>query len=46
MGRANGMTTRSPESDVVARVLSRIPDLALWFKTLWRDTYEVREALS
>ena len=45
-GRANGMTTRSPESDVVARILSRIPDLALWFDTLWRDTYEVREALS
>ena len=45
-GRADGMTTRSPESDVVARVLSRIPDLALWFETLWRETYEVREALS
>ncbi|MEI6643696.1 MAG: hypothetical protein WCL10_16830 [Novosphingobium sp.] len=45
-GRANGMTIRSPESDVVARVLSRIPDLALWFETLWRETYEVREALS
>ena len=45
-GRADGMTTRSPESDVVARVLSRIPDLALWFETLWRDTYEVRESLS
>lgn len=45
-GRADGMTTRSPESDVVARVLSRIPDLALWFRTLWRETYEVREALS
>jgi hypothetical protein len=45
-GRADGMTTRSPESDVIARVLSRIPDLALWFATLWRDTYEVREALS
>ena len=45
-GRADGMTTRSPESDVVARVLSRNPDLALWFKTLWRDTYEVRESLS
>ncbi|MDL2403089.1 hypothetical protein [Rhizobium mayense] len=45
-GRADGMTTRSPESDVVARVLSRIPDLALWFKTLWLETYEVREALS
>ena len=45
-GRADGMTTRSPESDVVARVLSRIPDLALWFETLWRDTYEGREALS
>jgi hypothetical protein len=45
-GRADGMTTRSPESDVVARVLSCIPDLALWFETLWRDTYEVREALS
>ena len=45
-GRADGMTTRSPESDVVARVLSRIPDLTLWFETLWRDTYEVRESLS
>lgn len=45
-GRADGMTTRSPESDVVARVLSRVPDLALWFETLWRETYEVREALS
>jgi hypothetical protein len=45
-GRADGMTTRSPESDVVARVLSRIPDLALWFESLWRETYEVREALS
>lgn len=44
--RADGMTTRSPESDLVTRVLSRIPDLALWFKTLWRDTYEVRESLS
>jgi hypothetical protein len=45
-GRADGMTTRSPESDVVARVLSRNPDLTLWFETLWRETYEVREALS
>lgn len=45
-GRADGMTTRSPESDVVARVLSRISDLTLWFETLWRETYEVREALS
>jgi hypothetical protein len=45
-GRADGMTTRSPESDVVGRVLSRIPDLARWFESLWRDTYEVREALS
>ncbi|MBT1157116.1 hypothetical protein J1C56_16080 [Aminobacter anthyllidis] len=45
-GRADGMTTRSPESDVVARVLSRIPDLTQWFETLWRQTYEVREALS
>ena len=45
-GRADGMTTRSPESDVVARVLSCIPDPALWFETLWRETYEMREALS
>ncbi|MHC1481719.1 hypothetical protein ACYJW8_15865 [Frateuria aurantia] len=45
-GRADGMTTRSPESDVVARVLSHIPDLTKWFETLWRETYEVREALS
>ncbi|KXV22837.1 hypothetical protein AD934_00925 [Gluconobacter oxydans] len=45
-GRADGMTTRSPESNVVACVLSHIPDLALWFETLWRETYEVREALS
>jgi hypothetical protein len=40
------MTTRTPESDVVARVLSRVPDLAVWFETLWRDTYEIRESLS
>ena len=46
MGRANGMITRSPESDVVARILYRIPDLAWWFETLWRETYEVRETLS
>lgn len=45
-GRADGMTTRTPESDVVARVLSRVPDLAVWFETLWRDTYEIRESLS
>jgi hypothetical protein len=45
-GRANGMVTRSPESDVVARVLSRIPNLVLWFEVLWRETYEMREALS
>ena len=45
-GRADGMTTHSPESNVVACVLSRIPDLALWFENLWRETYEVREALS
>ncbi|MDH4440728.1 MAG: hypothetical protein QE284_10115 [Rhizobium sp.] len=45
-GRADGMTTRSPESDVVGRVLSGLPDLTLWFSTLWRETYEVREALS
>jgi predicted DNA-binding protein len=45
-GRADGMITRSPESDVVGRVLYRIPDLARWFETLWRETYEVREALS
>jgi hypothetical protein len=45
-GRADGMITRSPESDVVARVLSRIPDLAQWFETLWRETYELREAQS
>lgn len=45
-GRADGMTTRSPESNVVACVLSHIQDLTLWFETLWRETYEVREALS
>lgn len=45
-GRADGMTTRSPESNVVACVLSHISDLALWFETLWQETYELREALS
>jgi len=45
-GRPAGLVTHSPEATVVARVLSQLPDLALWFETLWRDTYEVREALS
>ncbi len=45
-GRAAGLVTDSPEATVVGRVLSQLPDLTLWFETLWRDTYEVREALS
>jgi len=45
-GRPAGLVTHSPEATVVARVLSRLPDLTLWFETLWQDTYEVREALS
>lgn len=44
--RANGMASHSPEAMVVERVLSRVDDLGAWFETLWRDTYEVREALS
>lgn len=45
-GRPAGLATQSPEATVVARVLSKLPDLTLWFEALWEDTYEVREALS
>ncbi len=40
------MTTNSPEAEVIARVLSKVPDLTQWFKALWLDTYDVRETLS
>jgi hypothetical protein len=45
-GRPAGLATHSPEATVVARVLSQLQNLVLWFETLWRDTYEMREALS
>jgi hypothetical protein len=45
-GRPAGLVTTSPEATVVARVLSRLPDLKQWFEDLWRDTYELREYLS
>lgn len=45
-GRPAGLVAGSPEATVVARVLSRLPDMIQWFETLWRDTYELREHLS
>lgn len=45
-GRPAGLVTTSPEATIVARVLSHLPDMNQWFKTLWRDTYELREQLS
>lgn len=45
-GRSAGLTTSSPEAIIVARILSRLPDMKKWFETLWRDTYELREHLS
>jgi len=45
-GRPAGLVTNSPEAIVVARVLSKLPDVKLWFEALWRETYELREHLS
>jgi hypothetical protein len=45
-GRPAGLATNSPETNVVSRVLSHLPDMKQWFETLWRDTYELREHLS
>lgn len=45
-GRPEGLPTNLPEATIVARVLSQLPDMKLWFETLWRDTYELREHLS
>ncbi|MGM4980913.1 hypothetical protein [Rhizobium sp. 11_C7_N12_5] len=45
-GRPSGIVTHSPEATIVSRPLSKLKDLTLWFTTLWRDTYEVRESLS
>lgn len=45
-GRSAGLASGSPESTIVARVLSQLPDMKQWFETLWRDTYELREHLS
>lgn len=45
-GRSAGLVTGSPEATVIAEVLSHLPDVKLWFQTLWRDTYELREHLS
>ncbi|WP_157654788.1 hypothetical protein [Burkholderia ubonensis] len=45
-GRSAGLATSSPEATVVGRVLSHLPDMNQWFRTLWRDTYELREQLS
>jgi hypothetical protein len=44
--RPAGLVTNSPEAIVVARVLSKLPDMKQWFEVLWRDTYELREHLS
>ncbi len=45
-GRPAGLATNSPEATIVALVLSNLSDMKLWFETLWRDTYELREQLS
>lgn len=45
-GRPAGLTTGSPESTIITRVLANLPDRKQWFETLWRDTYELREHLS
>ena len=45
-GRPAGLVNHSPEATVVARVLSKLPDVRQWFETLWQDTYELREHLS
>lgn len=45
-GRPAGLVTSSPEANIVARVLSQLPDVKQWFEILWRDTYELREHLS
>jgi hypothetical protein len=45
-GRPAGLVTSSPEANIVARVLSQLPDAKQWFEVLWRDTYELREHLS
>ena len=45
-GRPGGLATQSPEAMVVGRVLASHPDVKVWFETLWRETYELREQLS
>lgn len=45
-GRPAGLLTGSPEATIVARVLSRLPDMKNWFEQLWIETYELREHLS